>query len=159
LPYNDTDRSLALIHTIVQKEEASQDDVTAIATHLQQFNFDVGPSPGYHTVVLQLVTPEGKVTGGLFGQIAYEWLHIAALIVPAEARGTGLGRALMLRAEQIALGRNCVGIYLETLAFQALPFYEKLGYTRFGHLDDHPRGSTHYFLQKRFDSQPTLACS
>ena len=34
-------------------------------------------------------------------------------------------------------------------AFQALPFYRKLGYTIFGELKDHPRGISQYWLEKR----------
>ena len=55
----------------------------------------------------------------------------------------------MQKAEQIALEHGCVGVWLDTFAFQARPFYEKLGYTCFGQIDDHPRGSARYFLQKR----------
>ncbi len=34
------------------------------------------------------------------------------------------------------------------MSFQALPFYQKLGYTVFGQLDDLPIGHQMYFLQK-----------
>jgi GNAT superfamily N-acetyltransferase len=69
--------------------------------------------------------------------------------VPTDLQHNGLGRALMQRAEQLAVEYGCAGIWLDTFAFQALPFYEKLGYQRFGQIDDHPRGSARYFLQKR----------
>ncbi len=35
------------------------------------------------------------------------------------------------------------------LTLQARGFYEKLGYSVFGRLDDHPKGSARYFLNKR----------
>ena len=35
------------------------------------------------------------------------------------------------------------------LVFQALSFYQKLGYQIFGQLEDYPVGHTRYFLQKR----------
>ena len=45
--------------------------------------------------------------------------------------------------------RGCVGARLDTFEFQAPGFYEKLGYTRFGRIDDHPRGYSRFFMQKR----------
>ena len=39
---------------------------------------------------------------------------------------------------------------LDTLSFQARPFYEKLGYRVYGQLEDFPAGSGHtrYYLTK-----------
>jgi GNAT superfamily N-acetyltransferase len=138
-----------LTHTIVRKEKPEQADILAIAKPLQQFNLQAGPPPRHVIVVLHILDQDDQVVGGLFGQLFYDWLHIEYLIVPEALRGKGVGRTLMLQAEQIAIEESCVGVYLDTLAFQALPFYEKLGYTRFGVLENHPRGSTHYFLQKQ----------
>jgi ribosomal protein S18 acetylase RimI-like enzyme len=43
---------------------------------------------------------------------------------------------------------GCVGVWLNTFSFQALGFYQRLGYEVFGSLDDHPRGSQRYFMRK-----------
>jgi GNAT superfamily N-acetyltransferase len=138
-----------LSHTIVRKEKPDQADVLAIAAPLQQFNNENGPPANYSSLVLQVLNAEGNVTGGLFGKIAYDWLHIEFLVVPESLRGQGMGRALMQQAESIALELGCTGIHLDTLAFQARGFYEKLGYTVFGTLDDFPKGGAHYFMSKR----------
>jgi hypothetical protein len=37
---------------------------------------------------------------------------------------------------------------VDTIDFQALPFYQKLGYTGWGRLDDLPPGHVRYFLKK-----------
>ncbi len=136
-------------HTIVRKEKPAHGDILAVANPLQEFNLQAGPPPGHILVVLHIVDPEGTVAGGLFGQIAYDWLHIDYLVVAETLRGNGLGRKLMTQAEQIAREHGCVGVYLDTLSFQARPFYEKLGYAVFGELEDRPRGGAHYFLKKR----------
>jgi GNAT superfamily N-acetyltransferase len=67
----------------------------------------------------------------------------------ANLRGTGAGSRLLQQAEDVARERNCTGVWLDTFAFQALGFYQKLGYTVFGELKDHPRGVSQYWLQKR----------
>ena len=138
-----------MTYTISRKENSTQEDVLAIAKPLQQFNLQAGPPLGNIPVTLHILDADGNTTGGLFGQIIYDWLHIEYLIVPEPLRHTGIGTQLMHQAEQIATETDCVGVYLDTLDFQARPFYEKLGYTAFGQLEDHPRGTIHYFLQKR----------
>jgi GNAT superfamily N-acetyltransferase len=90
-----------------------------------------------------------RIIGGLTGRSLYDWLFVEWLAVPEGLRGQGLGSDLMGRAEAVARARRCVGVWLDTFEFQARPFYEKLGYSVFGQIDDFPRGSCRYFLQKR----------
>lgn len=77
-------------------------------------------------------------------------MHVDLLAVPESLRGQDVGTALMQRAEAMARERGCVGAWLDTFAFQARGFYEKLGYNVFGEIPDHPVGSARYFLRKRF---------
>ena len=136
-------------YSIILKEKLEQSDVLEVGAPLQRFNNENGPATEMSAVVLQVLDAEGNVGGGLFGRIAYDWMHIEILVVPESARGQGLGRSLMQQAEAIAIQRGCTGVYLDTLAFQARGFYEKLGYEVFGTLEDRPKGGTHFFLQKR----------
>lgn len=134
---------------IVVSSEASQQDLASITAPLSEYNRQNGPPLNYLNVALLIQDPDGKAEGGLWGRAAYDWLFVEYLAVPSKLRRTGLGRTLMQKAEQIAVEHGCVGVWLDTFAFQARPFYEKLGYTCFGQLVDHPRGSARYFLQKR----------
>lgn len=140
-----------MTHDIVFSTEAKPEDLAAILAPLSEYNLQHAAPPNPLPVALLLKNTEGETVGGLWGRAVYDWLFIQYLAVPAALRRSGLGRSLMLKAEQIARDHNCVGIWLDTFAFQARPFYEKLGYTRFGQIDDNPRGGTHYFLQKRLD--------
>ncbi len=79
-------------------------------------------------------------------------MYVQFLAVPPRLRGQGLGRALMQRAEAFGRERGIIGIYLDTFEFQSRGFYEKLGYSLFGQIEDHPRGLHRYFLQKRLDA-------
>jgi GNAT superfamily N-acetyltransferase len=92
---------------------------------------------------------DGATMGGLIGRTWLEWLYIELLYVPDGLRGTGVGRALMLRAEAEAWARGCRGIWLNTFSFQARGFYEKLGYSLIGQIEDYPPGHRRFFLQKR----------
>ena len=91
----------------------------------------------------------GVTTGGLLGRTWLDWLYIELLYVPDGLRGTGVGRDVMLRAEAEARARGCIGIWLNTFSFQARGFYEKLGFTLIGQIDDYPIGHQRFFLQKR----------
>ena len=90
----------------------------------------------------------GGVLGGLWGETNFAYLHVDLLFVPEALRGTGLGRQMLLQAEQEAIARGCRGAWLDTYSFQARGFYERLGYAVFGILNDYPPGQKRIFLHK-----------
>lgn len=92
----------------------------------------------------------GEIAGGLWAVYYYDWMFIEFLSVPEAERRCGLGRSMMEAAEARARELGLAGIWLDTFAFQARGFYEKLGYEVFGTLEDHPRGSRRFFLRKKF---------
>ncbi|HXB61380.1 MAG TPA: GNAT family N-acetyltransferase [Acidobacteriaceae bacterium] len=119
---------------------------------LIDYNLRNSPPPNFQLLGILLKDDQGQTIGGLWGRSAYEWLFVELLFIPEELRGQGLGTTLIRQAEEIARERNCTGVWLDTFDFQALPFYQKLGYTVFGELKDHPRGISQHWLQRRFDT-------
>jgi ribosomal protein S18 acetylase RimI-like enzyme len=101
---------------------------------------------------LRLDDPDGGLVGGLSGVLSWGWLFVHALWVDEAARGQGAGRTLMARAERHAAARGCHAAWLDT--FQARGFYEAIGYTVFGTLEDYPEGQTRYFLRKPLERHP-----
>ena len=99
----------------------------------------------------------GNVAGGFWGCTVFQWLHVQLLFIPEPLRGRGIGSDLMRSAETEARERGCIGSHVSAFSFQATPFYEKLGYTSFGQLDDYPPGHDLRFLHKRFPVTPPLA--
>lgn len=95
-----------------------------------------------------------EIIGGLYGEIFYRWLFIELLAIPEQSRGQGTGSRLMEMAENTALERGCVGIWLDTFDFQAPAFYERHGFTEFGHLDNFPPQHKRLFFQKRLVTAP-----
>jgi GNAT superfamily N-acetyltransferase len=90
-----------------------------------------------------------EIVGGLFGATAYGYLRIDMVYLPEPLRRQGLGAQLMQQAEDEARRRGCRGSYLDTFDFQARGFYERLGYTLTGTLEDTPPGHTRFFLKKQ----------
>jgi GNAT superfamily N-acetyltransferase len=119
----------------------------AIQASLSAYNDALGGPSGHQTLALALRDGSGGVCGGLWGHTVYGWLYTQLLAVPAAARGQGLGRALMLAAEAEAQRRGCTQAWVDTI-FGARGFYERLGYSVFGELAEHPPGFTRSFLKK-----------
>ena len=92
---------------------------------------------------------DGRVIAGADGRTQWGWLYIAHVWVDDELRGTGMGTRVLATIEEAGRARGCRCVFLDTLAFQAKPFYEKLGYKEFGRLDDYPAGGTKYFMWKQ----------
>ena len=95
--------------------------------------------------------PNDTLYGGLWGWTYFGWLYVDALWVHEGLRGTDFGTQLITIAETEAKKRGCHSARLETLSFQARPFYEKLGYQLFGEIPNHPAPHTMYFLSKRLE--------
>lgn len=91
----------------------------------------------------------GKVQGGLRGQTYWSWCAIDVLTVAEPYRRQGIGSRLLAKAEEIARGRGCVGIRLDTVSFQAPDFYRRHGYVEFGRIDGYPPGHTRLWFMKR----------
>ena len=95
----------------------------------------------------------GEFVGGLLGSTHWNHFFVAAVFVDQQVRREGIGRELLKRAESLALEQGCDAIYLDTFDFQALGFYEKIGFQVFGKLEDYPRGHQRFFLVKRIRDQ------
>ncbi len=99
------------------------------------------------------------MTGGLWGCTLFQWLHVQMLFVPERLRGQGVGSALMATAETEARARGCHGVLVDTFSFQAAPFYQKLGFTLFGVLEDFPPGHDRLYFRKIFRAPGYTAAS
>jgi GNAT superfamily N-acetyltransferase len=102
-------------------------------------------------LVIPIRGDAGVVRGGLWGSTMFEWLHVQMLVVPEPLRGKGVGSTLMALAEMEARARGCRGMHVDTFSFQAAPFYQKLGFTLFGELEDYPPGHKQLYFRKHFD--------
>jgi ribosomal protein S18 acetylase RimI-like enzyme len=89
-----------------------------------------------------------RVVGGLLGYTLGDWLHIEILWVEESFRNKGNGTKLLRMAENEAVKRGCKHVDLDTMSWQARPFYEKHGYTVFATLDNYPEGHRRHFMKK-----------
>jgi GNAT superfamily N-acetyltransferase len=142
---------LSYEYTIEVSEQDHSEARETIEQALRAYNASSAPPANYLPISLIIRDSGHTIIGGLIGHSSYDWLFISVLIIPEALRGNGLGRKIMEQIEQIARTRKLTGIWLDTFDFRARPFYEKMGFTIFGELKDHPRGISQYWLQKRLD--------
>lgn len=123
----------------------------AILEPLVEFNHSrLGGPETYRSLVVLLSHPDSdEIVGGLYGATAFSHLWIELLFVPEPMRRVGIGRKLMMLAEGEAVQRGCHAAALDTFSFQARGFYERLGYSVFGIINDCPPGHSRFFLTKR----------
>lgn len=134
--------------TIRIEEQPDPEDLRTVRDGLDTFNHMYAPPDSYQPVAIFLRDDAGALRGGLLGATYWGWLYIEVLWLEEPARRGGHGSELLAAAEQEALRRGCRHVHLDTMDWQALPFYQKRGYTIWGRLDDLPEGHTRYFLRK-----------
>ncbi len=130
------------------EDRPSEADVQAVIEGLNAFNRSKVEADGYRRVAVFVRDPENKIVGGLIGDTYRDWLYVAILWVDEGLRGQDYGTRLMRAAEEEARRRGCHHAHVDTMSFQALPFYLKLGYAVWGELDDMPKGYKRYFLRR-----------
>jgi len=135
-------------YTITLTDSPDPDDVKTVSLGLDQYNTSMGVPTDWVSLAVFLKNSEGGVCGGLTGGTYWGWLYVGRLWLEEEIRGQGYGRQLLAKAENEALQRGCCHAFLDTTSFQALPFYQKQGYTLYAQLENFPPGHSRYFLKK-----------
>lgn len=136
--------------TITVEDNPSAEDIRAVIGKILDYNNNSQKQEDVaYPLVILIRDAIGEIVGGLVGKTHWGWLFISHLWVTESLRGQGYGRELMLKAEQEAKKRYCAHAWLDTFSFQALGFYERLGYQIFGVLEDYPQEHKRYFLQKQ----------
>jgi|SRR5688572_14656056 GNAT superfamily N-acetyltransferase len=119
-----------------------------VRSGLIAYNASKVGAPRYRRLVLSARDAEGRIVGGLAGQLYWNALYVELLWLQDGERSRGMGRSLMQEAERRARRAGKELIYLNTYTFQAPGFYRKLGFRSVGRIRDYPRGESRIFLIK-----------
>jgi GNAT superfamily N-acetyltransferase len=109
-------------------------------TDLEAFHRAALGEPGR---VVLLAEVEGQVVGMAHiapsgAANARHRAEVQRVVVGADARGAGVGRELMEAVEEVALARGLTLLWLTTHdASEACAFYEAIGYTKLGVMQDY----------------------
>lgn len=139
--------------------DAQSPECDAVRTWLGDYNRALNPAfmqqiatAEYAPQPLVILAHEhDRVVGGLFAETQLAWLKIAIMAVDPQRRRQGIGAALLLEAERIAVARGCLHAYVDTMSYQAPQFYRSHGYAIVGELADwDSHGHSKLFLVKRW---------
>ena len=140
-------------------EQPTSEDYRTLVDGVRSFNRDRTGNEWPRPVAFYLRDTERRIIAGVQGTLWGRSMHIDAVWVDEEQRGKNLGSQLMTAIEEYAAAHAHPLIYLETTSFQALPFYEGLGYRVFGELPRISEGHTLYFLMKELREAGSEAIS
>ncbi len=90
----------------------------------------------------------GKIVGGCNGDNMYGSLFVGQLWVTEALRGKGYGKQLMQKAEDLAKEQKCNFMAVNTMDWEALDFYKKLGFHVEFERHGFDKNSVFYFLRK-----------
>lgn len=89
-----------------------------------------------------------QIKGGCSGYIYYGCFYVDLLWVDESLRGKQYGTQLMKEAEKLARDNDCNFVAVNTMDFEALDFYKKLGYSIELERHGFDKNSIMYFLRK-----------
>ncbi|MBD2363924.1 GNAT family N-acetyltransferase [Anabaena minutissima FACHB-250] len=136
--------------TLTLEDNPDPQDIRTVISKILEYNINSQENEDIaYPLGVFIRDAQGEIVGGLIGKTHWGWLCVSHLWVAEALRGQGYGQQLLLEAEKAAKQRCCSHAYLDTFSFQALGFYQRLGYQIFGVLKDYPPGHERYFLQKQ----------
>lgn len=142
----------------VESPPAASDE-QLVLDGLRAFNVPYIGEPDLAPIGVFVRDDAGAVLGGLTGFVKYRWLYVARLWLPDSLRGQGWGSRVLGAAEAEAWRRDCLGVYLDTFEYQALPFYQRMGYELYGTLEGYPPGYRQYYVRKLNPALPAADSS
>ncbi len=95
------------------------------------------------------IKQDGSVIAGAAGRTFGYWLQLSTLWVSDDFRGQQLGAKILAKIEEAAKNRGCKKCLLDTLNFQAMPFYKKYGYETVWMQQEYPKTGCKYFMVKQ----------
>ncbi|MEX9948907.1 GNAT family N-acetyltransferase [Providencia alcalifaciens] len=134
---------------ITVTHEITPEDKEELFTGLRSYNRSFLQNSYFGQIGVYSKDDNGIMQGGLLASIKGRWLCIDYLWVDESMRKNGLGSQLMHVAEEESKKLGCHNALVDTFSFQALPFYEKLGYVKQISLPNFPElGMQRHYLSK-----------
>jgi GNAT superfamily N-acetyltransferase len=135
---------------LVLRRKARKQDCDRLERGLIAYNDKQAPHPmRFQHFTITVHSESGRLMGGLDGRMYWGWLYVDKLWLDGRLRRGGIGSRLLAAGEAHARAYGCHGVWLDTMSFQARPFYEKQGYRVIGQLDDFPPGHKRFWLCKQ----------
>jgi ribosomal protein S18 acetylase RimI-like enzyme len=145
-------KSLELEPYIILNEPGNADINNEIYQGLKAYNESkIGPY-SFYPYTIHIESDEGKVIGGLKGDVFGVLARVDLLWVHEDYRNRTIGTRLIKALEKFARAKNCEIIQLDTADFQAKGFYEKCGFKVVATLEKNFMGHIGCYMRKEIES-------
>lgn len=128
-------------------QEPEQELIEFLDARIAEFNWAHWEVSERHPIAVQ-ITEHGEVVGGAAGRTFGNWLHLNTLWVSEQLRGQHTGTRMLEAIEHASKARGCRFCLVDTLNFQAMPFYKKHGYKTQWTQHEYPQTGCRYFMVK-----------
>jgi ribosomal protein S18 acetylase RimI-like enzyme len=133
-------------------DEPAQELLDFFDQRIAEFNWANWEVNERKYLAVQLKDEHGNIIAGSTARTFGQWLLIKTLWVAENSRGQNLGSKILQEIEQAGIARGCKQCLLDTLNFQAMPFYEKYGYETQWVQQNYPLTGCKYFMVKQLNN-------
>ena len=113
-----------------------------------EFNLEHWEVKEKKSIAVKVCDKDGNIIAGASAKSFGLWLLLDNLWVSENLRGQNMGSKILEKLEQTAITRGCKFVLLDTLNFQARPFYERHGYSVQWTQKKYPKDGCKYFMVK-----------
>jgi ribosomal protein S18 acetylase RimI-like enzyme len=142
--------------TIEFTEDLEPEPELQLLKGINDFGIEQKKMPPIELFGVFIKDAKGTQLGGLSGWFYYGCMHIDMFWLNPSCRHAGWGVKLMNEAEKRARTRGCTFSTVETMDWEAPPFYEKLGYFVEFIRKGYHNNSTMYLMRKNFHPMADL---
>ena len=139
------------IKMVAKDGEPNPEDFQALSEGMLDYHAAKGHPRKSEKYSIFLKDEKDKTLGGVVVTFLWNGMEIDSLWVDESIRGKGWGKKLMEEVEKEGIKRGSTVAYTNTFPWQAPEFYEKLGYSMYGKLEDFPKGSALSYYSKKLE--------
>lgn len=119
-----------------------------LATELKRYNKSIVGHYQRKPYAIYIKLKSGEIIAGIKGDVFERICSVHLMWVHENYRQQGFGKKIMLKLDKYATKKGCKFIQLDTVAFQAKDFYEKLGFHTIATLPEGFMGHDQYIMRK-----------
>lgn len=132
----------------IQQSPVTTELTTKIDAGFRQHGFD---ATGYDIPIDRIAFVahnEDTFAGAVTAHLLWGTLHIRHMFIETQYRRQGLGKTLMEKALEYGKAHGCSVAFVDTMSFQALGFYQRLGFVHEFTRTGFAHNSVLYYLKK-----------
>ncbi|KPI87411.1 acetyltransferase [Leptomonas seymouri] len=138
-----------------EAEEACEQLLDWAEKYRQQRGATSVPPYAKETHAMKALLLDGTLAACCLYTVTWKVLHVDILVVVSGKQRRGVGTAMLQKIDDLARQHHCHDVYLETMSWQARPFYEKNGYTHVATQQDFPMGHKRFILLRHVPPMPS----